>query len=67
MFPALKKLELDNNSDSKPGVVVSTQARLPAKGRRRQSQLQGVRGHAPPGIFCFKEGFRCLLVISKGL
>ena len=27
---------------------------------------RGVRGHALLGIFCFIEGFRCFLVISKG-
>ena len=26
----------------------------------------GVQGHAPPRIFGFREGFGCLLVISKG-
>ena len=43
VFLALKKVVVRQyeDSDSKPGVGVSTQARLPAKGRRRQSRGSG--------------------------
>ena len=49
MFLALKKVGVRQyeDSDSKPGVGVSTQARLLAKSRRRQSQLQGGPGACP--------------------
>ena len=65
---ALKKVGVRQYEDSvaKPGVGISTQARPPPKGIRRQLQLLGVRVHAPPVIICFRESFKCLLVISKG-
>ena len=60
MFLALNKVGAGQykDSDSKPGVGISTQARKTATEGCRDAR--GVRG------FFFREGFKWLLVISKG-
>ena len=51
-----------------PNLVLESARRRGLRGTANKGdhKSRGVRGHAPLGIFCFIEGFRCLLVISKG-
>ena len=57
VFLALKKVGVRQyeDSDSKPGVGVRTQAQLPAIGHRRQLQLYGGPGACPTGNFWFQR------------
>ena len=64
VFLALKKVGVRQYEDSDSNLVLeSARRRKAAKGNRNS---RGVRGLAHPGIFCFREIFRCLLMICKG-